>query len=137
MALAAHDALMINYSALSSIAFLVWDLLLTFDDEVTYIWPQPKRSPSKWLFLFTRYYSLVCQMSGIISQISRTIWNILFLPCMSLMGGIPIDITRSIDGIRRAYTNDKRYYPPTTSAVPPNQRLTALHTRPSLRPICW
>ncbi|KDQ52719.1 hypothetical protein JAAARDRAFT_198063 [Jaapia argillacea MUCL 33604] len=63
MALAAQCTLMINYSSLSSITFLVWDILLTLDDEVAYIWPQHKRSPSKWLFLFTRYFSLACQVS--------------------------------------------------------------------------
>ncbi|KDQ52716.1 hypothetical protein JAAARDRAFT_474791 [Jaapia argillacea MUCL 33604] len=63
MASAAHDTLMINYSSLSSIAFLVWDIMVTFDEEVAYIWPQPKRSPSKWLFLFTRYFSLACQIA--------------------------------------------------------------------------
>ncbi|KDQ52720.1 hypothetical protein JAAARDRAFT_210403 [Jaapia argillacea MUCL 33604] len=47
---------------LSSITFLVWDILLTFDEEVAYIWPQPQWSPSKWLFLFTRYFSLACQI---------------------------------------------------------------------------
>ncbi|KDQ53235.1 hypothetical protein JAAARDRAFT_39614 [Jaapia argillacea MUCL 33604] len=52
----------VNYCSLSSIAFLIWDICITFGDEVNYIWRQSNRSPTKWLFLFTRYVSVVGQM---------------------------------------------------------------------------
>ncbi|KDQ59320.1 hypothetical protein JAAARDRAFT_34056 [Jaapia argillacea MUCL 33604] len=50
-----------NYSSLSSLAFLLWDVCVTFDEEVEYIWRQPWTSPSKPLFLFLRYFSLIAQ----------------------------------------------------------------------------
>ncbi|KDQ52686.1 hypothetical protein JAAARDRAFT_39965 [Jaapia argillacea MUCL 33604] len=46
----------------SSLTFVVWDILITLDDEVNYIWSQGWRSPTKWLFLFTRYFSLGSQL---------------------------------------------------------------------------
>ncbi|KDQ53231.1 hypothetical protein JAAARDRAFT_39611 [Jaapia argillacea MUCL 33604] len=52
----------VNYCSLSSLAFLIWDVCITFGDEVNYIWRQSNRSPIKWLFLFTRYVSVVGQM---------------------------------------------------------------------------
>ncbi|KDQ53241.1 hypothetical protein JAAARDRAFT_39619 [Jaapia argillacea MUCL 33604] len=71
----------VNYCSLSSLAFLIWDVCITFGDEVNYIWRydfsairsassspgldftrQSNQSPTKWLFLFTRYVSVVGQM---------------------------------------------------------------------------
>jgi len=45
----------------ASLAFLVWDTVITWADEVQYIWPQPRLSPTKWIFLFTRYFGLLAQ----------------------------------------------------------------------------
>ncbi|KAH7922220.1 hypothetical protein BV22DRAFT_1131619 [Leucogyrophana mollusca] len=42
----------------SALTFLVWELCITFDDEVEFIWSKPSKSPIKWLFLFTRYVGL-------------------------------------------------------------------------------
>ncbi|KDQ57259.1 hypothetical protein JAAARDRAFT_290441 [Jaapia argillacea MUCL 33604] len=60
-AFSAQAAQIITYSSVSALAFLVWDICLTFDDEVEYIWKQGWGSPAKALFLYTRYFSVIAQ----------------------------------------------------------------------------
>ncbi|KAJ3531248.1 hypothetical protein NM688_g7600 [Phlebia brevispora] len=43
-------------SQIAALCFLVWDIVITMDDEVTHIWLTPFQ-PLKLLYLFTRYYS--------------------------------------------------------------------------------
>ncbi|THV06171.1 hypothetical protein K435DRAFT_773378 [Dendrothele bispora CBS 962.96] len=43
---------------ISSAAFLVYDTLLTLDDEVNYIWNNFRQSWIKWHFVLVRYWSL-------------------------------------------------------------------------------
>ncbi|KDQ50438.1 hypothetical protein JAAARDRAFT_42093 [Jaapia argillacea MUCL 33604] len=50
-----------TYSSVSALAFLVWDIFLTFGNEVEYIWKQRWGSPAKSLFLYTRYFSVIAQ----------------------------------------------------------------------------
>ncbi|KDQ50456.1 hypothetical protein JAAARDRAFT_585293 [Jaapia argillacea MUCL 33604] len=50
-----------TFSSVSALAFLVWDICLTFDNEVEYIWKQGWGSPAKPLFLYTRYFSVIAQ----------------------------------------------------------------------------
>ncbi|CCL99431.1 uncharacterized protein FIBRA_01449 [Fibroporia radiculosa] len=45
-------------SSVAALCFLVWDICLTTDLEVTHIWLTPW-APSKLPYLFTRYYSLI------------------------------------------------------------------------------
>ncbi|TFK51261.1 hypothetical protein OE88DRAFT_1525367 [Heliocybe sulcata] len=52
----------IQYSAFASFTFIVWDVCITLDQEVKYIWSQPATSPLKWLFLFNRYFAVVIQL---------------------------------------------------------------------------
>ncbi|PPQ94707.1 hypothetical protein CVT25_009562 [Psilocybe cyanescens] len=49
--------------AVGALALLIWDIIITFPDEVHYIWPQSQRSPTKWVFLLTRYFGLLAQAS--------------------------------------------------------------------------
>ncbi|KAI6108170.1 hypothetical protein F5141DRAFT_100717 [Pisolithus sp. B1] len=49
-----------NHSA-ASLVVLLWDFLLTMDDEVRRIWPVKKR-PLKWLYMFLRYFPLSTQI---------------------------------------------------------------------------
>ncbi|KDQ52590.1 hypothetical protein JAAARDRAFT_40194 [Jaapia argillacea MUCL 33604] len=51
----------IRYSSLASLIFLIWDICVTFDQEVEFIWKQHARFPVKWLFLFVRYWAVVIQ----------------------------------------------------------------------------
>ncbi|KAG6371895.1 hypothetical protein JVT61DRAFT_8901 [Boletus reticuloceps] len=46
-----------NYIAMSSICFLVYDILINLDKEVEYIW-KARWTASKALFIFGRYYGL-------------------------------------------------------------------------------
>ncbi|KDQ53247.1 hypothetical protein JAAARDRAFT_39629 [Jaapia argillacea MUCL 33604] len=97
----------VNYCSLSSLAFLIWDVCITFGDEVNYIWRQSNRSPTKWLFLFTRYVSLV----GQIIRFLRSLGFFLTPPlprstCLpwftvtNLWGGLLITAVELIFGIR-------------------------------------
>ncbi|KAJ2919974.1 hypothetical protein MD484_g382, partial [Candolleomyces efflorescens] len=46
----------------ASLAFLVFEHFLTFEDEVEVIWSKPKHAWIKWAFLFIRYLALGVQL---------------------------------------------------------------------------
>ncbi|KAI0091547.1 hypothetical protein BDY19DRAFT_991241 [Irpex rosettiformis] len=46
---------MTTYIGFVSFAILIWDHMITFADEVEYIWKGQKRNPFVWLFLLNRY----------------------------------------------------------------------------------
>ncbi|KAF8503134.1 hypothetical protein JB92DRAFT_814090 [Gautieria morchelliformis] len=46
-----------KYSCVASLAFLLYDHVITLDDEVVNVWNRP-RSLSRWLFIWTRYFGL-------------------------------------------------------------------------------
>ncbi|KAJ7637505.1 hypothetical protein B0H17DRAFT_1217024 [Mycena rosella] len=48
------DAVKLNFVGFASFTILVWDHIVTFDDEVEYIW-KGKKGPIAYLFLFNRY----------------------------------------------------------------------------------
>ncbi|KAJ7129016.1 hypothetical protein C8R43DRAFT_690735 [Mycena crocata] len=53
----------INYrTGVGALAFLVYDILITFDDEVRYVWSKPW-TRMKFLYLFIRYIPLSVQIS--------------------------------------------------------------------------
>ncbi|KAI9570608.1 hypothetical protein HD554DRAFT_356267 [Boletus coccyginus] len=54
------DMLVLRAMTYSSYALLVWDYLLTLDDEITYIWGGPS-SVVKYLFIGNRYVNLLVQ----------------------------------------------------------------------------
>ncbi|KAF8991049.1 hypothetical protein BDQ17DRAFT_313967 [Cyathus striatus] len=56
-----------NMHLVSSLIFLIWDIMITFDDEVRYIWRLPRFSPTKWIFLITRYIAVfsLCRMCSL------------------------------------------------------------------------
>ncbi|TFK65252.1 hypothetical protein BDN72DRAFT_962655 [Pluteus cervinus] len=58
----AAGAQAVNRSSVASTAFLLWDILITFDDEVKVIWCNPW-TPMKVLYFIIRYLSLFVQMS--------------------------------------------------------------------------
>ncbi|KAI0270462.1 hypothetical protein BC834DRAFT_967250 [Gloeopeniophorella convolvens] len=49
-------------SSIAALSFLVWDILITLDQEVGAIWPKPNRFYAKWLFLFIRYFAVAMQI---------------------------------------------------------------------------
>ncbi|KAF8806838.1 hypothetical protein BYT27DRAFT_6610649 [Phlegmacium glaucopus] len=50
-----------RYHGVGALVFLLWDIIITWGDEVQYIWPQSRSSPTKWVYLFTRYFGLMAQ----------------------------------------------------------------------------
>ncbi|KAJ3503233.1 hypothetical protein NLJ89_g8527 [Agrocybe chaxingu] len=57
-----QSLLVLASGQIASLAFLVYEICLTFDDEVNVIWSKPNRSWIKWQFLFTRYFALSIQV---------------------------------------------------------------------------
>ncbi|KAF9238318.1 hypothetical protein BU15DRAFT_75255 [Melanogaster broomeanus] len=47
---------------LASLVFLVWDILISYEAEVEHIWPKPRTSAFKWLYLYLRYFNLLVQI---------------------------------------------------------------------------
>ncbi|KAK0460993.1 uncharacterized protein EV420DRAFT_1529565 [Desarmillaria tabescens] len=54
----------LNMGSASAIAFLLWELIITFDREVDFIWSKPRTSWIKWAFLFARYFPLMAGICG-------------------------------------------------------------------------
>lgn len=52
-----------DMSSVAALTFLVWDILITLDQEVNAIWSKPNRFYSKWLFFFVRYFAVAMQVS--------------------------------------------------------------------------
>ncbi|KAJ6620701.1 hypothetical protein B0H10DRAFT_2215695 [Mycena sp. CBHHK59/15] len=50
------DTVRTNYVGFASFTILVWDHVLTFSDEVEYVW-KGKKGPIIYLFLFNRYFT--------------------------------------------------------------------------------
>lgn len=50
-----------NYSAMAALAFTVWDIIVSFEDEVEQIWLSAW-TRLKFLYIFLRYFSLVAQV---------------------------------------------------------------------------
>ncbi|KAF8160651.1 hypothetical protein B0H34DRAFT_795539 [Crassisporium funariophilum] len=59
-----HSLLFISSGQGASLAFLVYEILITLDDEVNAIWSKPRGSWIKWQFLFTRYFALAAQLTN-------------------------------------------------------------------------
>ncbi|KAF8160763.1 hypothetical protein B0H34DRAFT_351024 [Crassisporium funariophilum] len=59
---AAAGAQAVNRSSVSSLAFLVWDILITTDDEVKLIWPRTL-SYTKIVYFIVRYLPMLVQVS--------------------------------------------------------------------------
>lgn len=56
----ASGAQAVNRSSIAALAFLVWDILITFDDEVKYIWPRPWNY-MKCVYFFVRYVPVLVE----------------------------------------------------------------------------
>ncbi|KAL0950316.1 hypothetical protein HGRIS_010291 [Hohenbuehelia grisea] len=62
----------VNRSSIASLAFLVWDIFITLDEEVHLIWPN-RWTYMKFLYFFVRYFALCVQIALLFtgSDISR------------------------------------------------------------------
>ncbi|KAF7296148.1 hypothetical protein MKEN_01430100 [Mycena kentingensis (nom. inval.)] len=54
----------LHRTSFAGTAALVWEHLITIDQEVQYIWPKPKTSWVKNVYLFLRYFSLAVQLTN-------------------------------------------------------------------------
>ncbi|KAJ3550553.1 hypothetical protein NMY22_g405 [Coprinellus aureogranulatus] len=52
----------VRYSTVAALTFLLYDIFITFDDEVRLIWPNPLNG-TKCLFFFIRYFPVMLQIS--------------------------------------------------------------------------
>lgn len=58
----AAGAQAVNRSSIAALAFLVWDILITTDEEVRLIWPR-SWSYNKFVYFFIRYVPMMMQVS--------------------------------------------------------------------------
>lgn len=56
--------LVITSWQLGSLVFLLYEIVITFDDEVNLIWSRPNTCWVKWIFLFIRYFALAAQLAN-------------------------------------------------------------------------
>ncbi|KAH7884970.1 hypothetical protein F5I97DRAFT_1881321 [Phlebopus sp. FC_14] len=59
----AHLVQDVRYHCLASLVFMAWDTLLTFGNEVEYVWRVPWKSKIKWLYLYFRYVPLIVHIA--------------------------------------------------------------------------
>ncbi|KAJ6499228.1 hypothetical protein C8R45DRAFT_108924 [Mycena sanguinolenta] len=52
----------LHKTSIAALAFLIWEHLITLDDEVEYIWRKPWTAWVKIVFLFLRYFPLAIQL---------------------------------------------------------------------------
>ncbi|KII90948.1 hypothetical protein PLICRDRAFT_39529 [Plicaturopsis crispa FD-325 SS-3] len=54
----------VNTSSVAALSLIVWDMLITMDDEVERIWRMQNTMALKWVFLFVRYFGLAYQIGN-------------------------------------------------------------------------
>ncbi|KAF7315592.1 hypothetical protein MIND_00074600 [Mycena indigotica] len=67
-----HTTLIVDLrrTALAGTAALIWETLITFGDEVRYIWPKPNNAWIKYAYLFLRYFPLAVHICNrIVSEL--------------------------------------------------------------------
>lgn len=72
----------ISSGQVASLAFLIYDIFITLDDEVNTVWSKPNYSWIKWQFLFTRYFALAAQIAN------RTIENAVSNGVLTVTGAL-------------------------------------------------
>ncbi|KAJ7164754.1 hypothetical protein C8R43DRAFT_1122631 [Mycena crocata] len=68
------DTIRTNFVAFASFTILVWDHILTFPDEVEYIW-KGKKGPIIYLFIFNRYFTPLGFIINFYAYLSPT-WTV-------------------------------------------------------------
>ncbi|KAI0270460.1 hypothetical protein BC834DRAFT_515516 [Gloeopeniophorella convolvens] len=58
-----QDSWNVDLSSVAALTFLVWDILITLDQEIGAIWSKPNKFYMKWLFLFVRYFAVAMQIA--------------------------------------------------------------------------
>ncbi|KAJ7210673.1 hypothetical protein B0H12DRAFT_1242672 [Mycena haematopus] len=65
------DTIRTNFVAFASLTILVWDHVITFSDEVEYIW-KGKKGPIIYLFIFNRYFTPLGFVVNLFAYLSPT-----------------------------------------------------------------
>ncbi|PFH47642.1 hypothetical protein AMATHDRAFT_42800 [Amanita thiersii Skay4041] len=65
----------VSKSSVASFVFILYDILLTLDDEVEIIWTKPRKSWVKWQFLFMRYFALAIQLSNLAIELRISLFE--------------------------------------------------------------
>jgi len=68
------DARTVDRSGVAATACLAYDILITWDQEVEYIWKSPWTVP-KFLYLFSRYFTLIVQLVNTSESTSFSVTN--------------------------------------------------------------
>jgi len=78
------DTFLTTYVRLLGFTILVWDHMITFADEVEFVWKEPKKLMA-YLFLFNRYFTPAAYIVFLASYISPTLSVTEFVPfaCLS------------------------------------------------------
>ncbi|XP_006460696.1 hypothetical protein AGABI2DRAFT_203833 [Agaricus bisporus var. bisporus H97] len=78
----------------ASLAFFIYEIALTLDQEVEFVWPQPNKSWLKWQYFFTRYFGLTASIANrVIDYFSMTSTGLVPTPlrrwvsCQVIIGG--------------------------------------------------
>ncbi|KAF8835826.1 hypothetical protein BDN67DRAFT_388278 [Paxillus ammoniavirescens] len=53
-----------QHSAIAALTVIIWEALITFGDEVTYVWSKPRWAHVKWLYLFGKYFGILSQIAN-------------------------------------------------------------------------
>ncbi|KAN0088304.1 hypothetical protein V8E55_005361 [Tylopilus felleus] len=63
------------FSSGAAVVLVIWDSLLTLDNEVNYIWSGSGRAHVRWIYLFSRWFGLLNQIAIQIWRCSLAAWN--------------------------------------------------------------
>ncbi|KAF9524406.1 hypothetical protein CPB83DRAFT_886285 [Crepidotus variabilis] len=62
----------VRFNGVAAFSVVAYDTLSTCFDEIQYIWTQPLKSPTKWVYLMTRYFSLLMQIQITVMTLTLT-----------------------------------------------------------------
>ncbi|KAF8879500.1 hypothetical protein BD779DRAFT_1803361 [Infundibulicybe gibba] len=68
------ESVRVNYVAFASLTVLVWDHILTFNDEIEYIW-KGKKGPIIYLFILNRYFAPLGFVLNLFAYLSP-VWTV-------------------------------------------------------------
>jgi len=57
----------IKVACFATMTFTIHETLFTLDDESSWIWSLPKRSVTRWLYMFSKYFAVFVQISNLVA----------------------------------------------------------------------
>ncbi|KAF9224235.1 hypothetical protein BS17DRAFT_780722 [Gyrodon lividus] len=55
-----------EHTTTAVLTVIIWESIITFGDEVTYIWSKPRSAHIKWLYLFGKYFGVIAQITNFV-----------------------------------------------------------------------